>query len=213
MPSSEPPTAEPSPAEAPAPLPGKGNGPKQAKMKEPAAPTDTPKLSGADIKKAKQAEKAARRAQAIAEKGVSGGPPAVASPPQGQASKAEALKVPKGQHKRGGSTSVEVRNLPLRGGQKVAASVAMEPKKEDKTVELFRHLYKTRTTSIAGASKDVHPAVLALGLQMGNYTICGSCARLVATLQAFKRVRIFLYTVRSCLICWFLRLFWGALAG
>jgi translation initiation factor eIF-2B subunit delta len=45
-----------------------------------------------------------------------------------------------------------------------------------------------RTTSIAGASKDVHPAVLALGLQMSNYTICGSCARLVATLQAFKRV-------------------------
>ena len=84
---------------------------------------------------------------------------------------------------------MEVKNLPVRGAQKaVPIPVAVEPKKEDKTVEFFRHLYKTRTTSIAGASKDVHPAVLALGLQMSNYTICGSCARLVATLQAFKRV-------------------------
>jgi len=108
---------------------------------------------------------------------------------------------------------VEVRNLPLRGGQKVAASVAMEPKKEDKTVELFRHLYKTRMTSIAGASKDVHPAVLALGLQMGNYTICGSCARLVATLQAFKRVRYFFYILSAVGFMFrFLRLIWRALA-
>jgi translation initiation factor eIF-2B subunit delta len=140
------------------------------------------------LKKQAKAEKAARRAQALLEKGAAA---QVASPTSGQQPKAEGQKGSKGQqqHKRGNSTSVEVRNLPVRGAQKAAlVPVAAEPKKEDKAVEFFRHLYKMRTTSIAGASKDVHPAVLALGLQMSNYTICGSCARLVATLQAFKRV-------------------------
>lgn len=186
MPSSDPPTAEPSPAEAPGPAQGKGNPAKQPRGKDPAAPADGSKISGAELKKQAKAEKAARRAQALLEKGAAA---PVASPTTSTQQKAEGQKGPKGQHKRGNSTSVEVRSLPVRGGQKAAPlPVAVEPKKEDKTVELFRHLYKTRTTSIAGASKDVHPAVLALGLQMSNYTICGSCARLVATLQAFKRV-------------------------
>ncbi|KAN0106513.1 IF-2B domain containing protein [Hyaloscypha variabilis] len=186
MPSSDSPTAEPSPAEAPA--QGKGNAAKQPKGKEAAAPAEGSKLSGAELKKQAKAEKAARRAQALLEKGASA--PA-AAPTPGQQPKVDGQKGPKGQrqHQRGSSTSVEVKNLPVRGAQKtVPVPVAVEPKKEDKTVEFFRHLYKTRTTSIAGASKDVHPAVLALGLQMSNYTICGSCARLVATLQAFKRV-------------------------
>ncbi|KAE9370346.1 IF-2B-domain-containing protein [Stipitochalara longipes BDJ] len=186
MPSSDSPTAEPSPAETPA--QGKGNAAKQQKGKEPTVPTGGSKLSGAELKKQAKAEKAARRQQALLEKGAAA---PVASPIPGQQPKVEGQKGPKGQrqHQRGSSTSVEVKSLPVRGAQKaVPVSVATEPKKEDKTVEFFRHLYKTRTTSIAGASKDVHPAVLALGLQMSNYTICGSCARLVATLQAFKRV-------------------------
>jgi translation initiation factor eIF-2B subunit delta len=191
MPSSDPPTAEPSPAEAPAPAQGKGSAAKQAKGKEPATLTDASKISPAELKKQAKAEKAARRAQALLEKqGGATAPAAIPSPSSQQ--KAEGQKGLKGQHKRGGSTTVEVRNLPVRGAQKAAAVPAtIELKKEDKTVEFFRHLYKTRTTSIAGASKDVHPAVLALGLQMSNYTICGSCARLVATLQAFKRVSCF----------------------
>ncbi|KAH8765806.1 hypothetical protein BGZ57DRAFT_901180 [Hyaloscypha finlandica] len=188
MPSSDPPTAEPAPPQAPAPAQGKGNTVKQPKGKEPAATTDGPKLSGAELKKRAKEEKAARRAEALLAKGAAA---PVVAPTPGQQPKAEGQKGAKGQrqHQRGGSTAVELRNLPVRGAQKVAPGpIATEPKKEDKTVEFFRHLYKTRTTSIAGASKDVHPAVLALGLQMSNYTICGSCARLVATLQAFKRV-------------------------
>ncbi|PMD59260.1 IF-2B-domain-containing protein [Hyaloscypha bicolor E] len=188
MPSSDPPTAESAPPQAPSPAQGKGNTAKQPKGKEPAAPTDGPKLSGAELKKRAKEEKAARRAEALLAKGAA--VPVVPLTP-GQQPKAEGQKGAKGQrqHQRGGSTSVELRNLPVRGAQKVVPGpIATEPKKEDKTVEFFRHLYKTRTTSIAGASKDVHPAVLALGLQMSNYTICGSCARLVATLQAFKRV-------------------------
>lgn len=184
MPSSDPPTAEPSPAAAPA--PAKANAAKQQKGKDPAAPTEGSKLSGAELKAKAKAEKAARRAQALLEKGTTA---PVAAPTPGQPPKIEGQKVPKGQHKRGNSTSIEVRNVPVRGTQKAApVAVPAESKKEDKTVEFFRHLYKLRTTSIAGASKEVHPAVLALGLQMSNYTICGSCARLVATLQAFKRV-------------------------
>jgi len=197
MPSSDPPTAEPAPPQAPAPAQGKGNTVKQPKGKEPAATTDGPKLSGAELKKRAKEEKAARRAEALLAKGAAA---PVVAPTPGQQPKAEGQKGAKGQrqHQRGGSTAVELRNLPVRGAQKVAPGpIATEPKKEDKTVEFFRHLYKTRTTSIAGASKDVHPVVLALGLQMSNYTICGSCARLVATLQAFKRVGYFLCSLAT----------------
>jgi translation initiation factor eIF-2B subunit delta len=197
MPSSDPLTAEPSPAEAPAPSQGKAGAAKQAKGKEPVTFTEGSKISPAELKKQAKAEKAARRAQAIQEK-QGGGTASIALPSPSTQQKTEEQKGPKSQHRRGGSTSVEVRNLPVRGAQKaVPVHIVVEPKLEDKTVEFFRHLYKTRTTSIAGASKDVHPAVLALGLQMSNYTICGSCARLVATLQAFKRVSSFLFVSRS----------------
>lgn len=190
MPSSDPPTAvEASKPEATATSQQqkdkKGAAGKQSK--EPATPTDAPKLSGAELKKKAKEEKAARRAQALQEKQSGGAAPSPvnASAP---AQKSDSKTGQKGTaHKRGGSTVVEVRNLSVKGAQKTVPIVEV-PKEEDKTVEFFRHLYKTRTTSIAGAGKEVHPAVLALGLQMGNYTICGSCARLVATLQAFKRV-------------------------
>ena len=190
MPSSDPPTAE-EPRKSQAADASqsqkdkKGIAMKQAK--EPMTPTETLKLSGAELKKKAKDEKAARRAQALLDKQSSGAvpPPLMAS---GQTQKSDPQKGPKGPaQKKGGLAAVEPRNLPTRGVQKTATVVEL-PKEEDKTVEFFRHLYKTRTTSIAGAGKDVHPAVLALGLQMGNYTICGSCARLLATLQAFKRV-------------------------
>ena len=61
------------------------------------------------------------------------------------------------------------------------------PKKDTKRVELFSHLYaQPRRHAIAGTHKDVHPAVLALGFQMSSYEICGSSARCVAMLLAFK---------------------------
>jgi translation initiation factor eIF-2B subunit delta len=196
MPSSElPMLAEPPEPEAPAltqsksqpQAQGKGGPAKAAKAQDPATPTDSKKLSGAELKAKAKAEKAARRAQAAQEKQVGGEVPTAASQP-GPAQKTEGQKGGKGQHKRAGSTALDTRSVPVRGAQKATAPIPEVPKKEDKTVEFFRHLYKPRMTSIAGASKEVHPAVLALGLQMSNYTICGSCARLVATLQAFKRV-------------------------
>lgn len=160
------------------------------------------KLTAAELKKKAKEEKAARRAQTVAAKeaesipavahapaaGSSTGPPSVGS----QQQKGEGQKGAKTQQRAGGPVSAAPRNSALRGSQKTTAAPAAPaaPKKEDKTVEFFRHLYRPRTTTIADASKEVHPAVLALGLQMGNYTICGSCARLVAMLQAFKRVSI-----------------------
>ncbi len=198
MPASDPPTAAASPAQIPTPaapgenkLQGNATTPKQENTQEAAKP----KLSGAELKAKAKAEKAARRAQEKKEKAGARIPLAVSSPGgQQQQSKLPGQKIGQvqgqGQNRRGALSSVEARNLPVRGGAQKSTSVPEEPKKEDKTVEFFRHLYKPRTTTIAGASKDVHPAVLALGLQMSNYTICGSCARLVATLQAFKRVSL-----------------------
>jgi translation initiation factor eIF-2B subunit delta len=191
MPSSDSPIA----TEAPMPEATKASQPQKEKKggagkpaKEPVTPTDTPKLSGAELKKKAKEEKAARRAQALQDKQSGGAAPSPATP-SGPTQKSEPQKGQKGVQKRRESTAGESRNMAIRGSQK-AAPVVDAPKEEDKTVEFFRHLYKTRTTSIAGAGKEVHPAVLALGLQMSNYTICGSCARLVATLQAFKRVSL-----------------------
>lgn len=199
MPSSDPPTA----AEMPQPellapttansksqnqSQGNNGTQKGAKAQDAAAPTDASKKpTNAELKAIAKAEKAARRAQAAQDKQGGGAAPSPV---------AQAGPVPKAQgqaggkqHKRTASMGMgaDARGLPLRA-QKAAVPVPEVPKKEDKTVEFFRHLYRSRTTTIAGASKEVHPAVLALGLQMSNYTICGSCARLVATLQAFKRV-------------------------
>ncbi|CAG8972039.1 hypothetical protein HYALB_00004903 [Hymenoscyphus albidus] len=163
------PVESPKPVEAP---------PKQSQ------PDAAPKLSGAEIKKQKAAEKAARRAQAAKEKQGGAPAPPLASPAPAQ--KGDGPKAQKSQQKRRGSMSTP-KDIPIRS-QKGIVVIPEEPKKEDKTVEFFRHLYKPRMKGLAGAGKDAHPAVLALGIQMSNYSICGSSARLVATLQAFKRV-------------------------
>lgn len=184
----EPPKPEP-PATSQATATGEGGATDGGKPQSPAALSGGTKLSNAELKKLAKAEKAARRAQAVQEKQSGPAPPATMPPGQGQ--KTDGLKVAKGAgHKRTSSTSNDSRNMPIRGGAQKAPAPPSPPKEEDKTVEIFRHLYKSRTTTIAGASKEIHPAVLALGMQMSNYTICGSCARLVATLQAFKKVSV-----------------------
>jgi translation initiation factor eIF-2B subunit delta len=68
--------------------------------------------------------------------------------------------------------------------------VKKESRRDQKNLGLFfGHLYsQPRQYSMVGASKDVHPAVLALGLQYSSYVICGSTARMVAMLLAFKAV-------------------------
>ena len=159
------------------------------------------KLSGAALKKKAKEEKAAKRArekqnqQQAAGTEALGGKPELSSnnlrrsaPASGQD-----LRVKKQQqHKKTGSISANSGNpLALRQVESKPTSAPLPEPTESKHVALFGHLYGTsRRTTIAGAGKDVHPAVLALGLQMSNYVVCGSNARCVATLLVFKRVRI-----------------------
>ncbi|KAL9580984.1 MAG: hypothetical protein Q9212_004166 [Teloschistes hypoglaucus] len=97
----------------------------------------------------------------------------------------------KGKHQRKGSTTANIQKpLQIRPSQQPApAPVPEQRKSEVKNVAFLSHLYGApRRTTIAGAHKDVHHSVLALGLQMSNYVICGSNARCVSTLLVFKKV-------------------------
>ena len=143
------------------------------------------KVSKADLKKQKQAEKIARRAQAKQSKEPAltpeAHPPKKAGAPKHDSTSTFEVQSSKGNHKRVGSVQ---KGLSLRPEKAVEA-----PTTDSKRVALLGHLYgQQRRTSLAGANKDVHPAVLALGLQMSSYVVCGSSARCVATLLAFKRV-------------------------
>lgn len=168
---------------------------------QPAA-TTTPKLSNAELKKQAKAEKAARRAQTVSKKaGASSSQDSKANEAtlaaaEGARPKHDLVRNVREQHRRTGSNAADTRHLAIRGISAAGVTATEAPKVEDKTVDLFRHLHKARTTSIARANKDVHPAVLALGMQMSSYTICGSCARLVATLQALKQVQSYDYTYK-----------------
>jgi translation initiation factor eIF-2B subunit delta len=152
------------------------------------------KLSGAELKKLKAAEKAARRKEKVSERVYPTSVTQMQTQNQPQIPHLQRLpsagkkeNAPAMQHKRTGSSSGKV--LPPKA---TAAAFPLEPEKkpkDDKRVGFFSHLYpKERRTSIAGASKEIHPAVLALGLQLRDHVICGGNARCVATLLVFKKV-------------------------
>ncbi|KAG9950274.1 IF-2B-domain-containing protein, partial [Aureobasidium melanogenum] len=161
------------------------------------------KLSGAELKKQKQAEKAARREKEKAERMAQLGqtaaaPQTPAKGPKGGDAKKGGEAAQKGgsaqgqaQHKKGQS---QVGNLPMRGkpgpGGVIPMTQQQQPqRKTNKEVGLFGHLYTNapKRNTMEGVSKEVHPAVLALGLQMSSFTVCGSNARCVAMLLAFKK--------------------------
>lgn len=178
----------------------KGREDQQIKSKE--KPGDG-KPTGAELKKLFKEEKAAKRAREKQHQ-------------QGQASAqggkrtetaydiSKKVSVPlesgttatKHQHKRAGSTNNAFQKpLAIRSAESSVTSTGQEQRQENKKVALFSHLYgNPRRTTLVGAGKDVHPAVLALGLQMSSYVICGSNARCVATLLVFKRVSVDLET-------------------
>ncbi|KAF7593328.1 hypothetical protein BBP40_011708 [Aspergillus hancockii] len=146
------------------------------------------KLTPAELKKRAKAEKAARRAREKVEREAAGGG-------AGAGQGAPSTPAKKGSTG-GGAGGKEGSGQPSQKGQRHrrgSASQANAPeqkkKQEDKSVAVFGHLYgQPRRTTMAGAGKEVHPAVLALGLQMRDYVVCGSSARCVATLLAFKRI-------------------------
>ncbi|KAE8555804.1 hypothetical protein EYB25_000502 [Talaromyces marneffei] len=159
----------------------------------PAAGDGTEKLTPAEMKKKQKAEKAARRAREKLERegGAAAAGPSGAGGAQQAAAQGGPVQTPRRPQQGGRDGPVSTpRGLKYPGGPRAAAPAPAEPKKkEDKNVAVFGHLYGIpRRSTIAGAAKEVHPAVLALGLQIRDYVICGSSARCVATLIAFKRV-------------------------
>ncbi len=94
-------------------------------------------------------------------------------------------------HKRTASTSGK--SLPIRPPVPTANQIkeveAERKPPQEKKVAMFSHLYsKDRRSTIAGVGREIHPAVLTLGIQLRDYVICGGNARCVATLLAFKKV-------------------------
>jgi translation initiation factor eIF-2B subunit delta len=143
-----------------------------------------PKLSPAELKKQAKAEKQARRAQA---KAADPAPKQQSGPAkEGQKQQKDSKQGPKDDKSR----PLPTRRRPSQPSVPVIKEVEKKPKKESKQTGLFfGHLYsQPKQQSMIGASKDVHPAILALGLQYSSYAICGSTARMVAMLLAFKAV-------------------------
>jgi translation initiation factor eIF-2B subunit delta len=179
------------PAGAPAqPDPTTAPTPSAAPNPTPAAPKpEEKKISGAELKKQQKAEKAAKRAKAKAEAGPSKAPP----PSAPKAQKKDQQQTPKGGPSKAGASSApppakQQTMLPSRIRRLSTTAPAVKPPPV-KQVSLFGHLYgHPRRYVIEGATKDVHPAILALGLQMSSYEVCGSTARCVAMLLAFKSV-------------------------
>ncbi|KAF2468903.1 nagb/rpia/CoA transferase-like protein [Lindgomyces ingoldianus] len=179
--------AQPPPAVLPIEIPS--NPPLQpqgsAKTTRPAEAAGVLKLSAAELKKKKQAEKQARRAQT---KG-SGGPPSQqkGAPPKDGFKQVKELKQAAKDDK---LRPMSARRRPSQSEVTVPEKLKKEIRKEPKQQGLFfGHLYnQPRQHSMVGASKDVHPAVLALGLQYSSYVVCGSTARMVSMLLAFKAV-------------------------
>jgi translation initiation factor eIF-2B subunit delta len=140
------------------------------------ATSQPPHLSTAELKK--------RRAQA---KAVDSTPKAQSgAPKEGQKQHRDTKQVSKDDKAR----PLPIRRRPSQSNVPAVKEPEKKPKKESKQAGLFfGHLYsQPKQQSMSGASKDVHPAILALGLQYSSYAICGSTARMVAMLLAFKAV-------------------------
>ncbi|KAL6709208.1 hypothetical protein ACN47E_002024 [Coniothyrium glycines] len=144
----------------------------------------TKKPTAAELKKQKQAEKQAKRAHAKAASG--------AAPHQQLLSKdnQRLQKDPKQASRDDKSKPLPIRRRPSQSNVPMVKEPDRKVKNETKQTGLFfGHLYsQSKQQSLVGASKDVHPAVLALGLQYSSYAICGSTARMVAMLLVFKTV-------------------------
>ncbi len=183
------------------------NGNANGGLKKPASAAMEPdKLSGAEKKKIAKAEKAARREKEREQKDAAGGGTGQQSGPSGkdvqvQGKKGSSQPIKGGQkgmqiplkdsakiqHKRTASNAAEAQKPNLSKG--VPSHAPSAEATGNPEVSLFSHLYgQPRRMTVEGAGKEVHPAVLALGLQMSSYVICGSNARCMATLLVFKRV-------------------------
>jgi len=167
--------------------------PTMATTPEPSTPK---KLSGAELKAQKKAEKAAARAKqkgdGPADAPSKGQPPK----PEQQSSKPQKGR-PTGPSKDASDSRPQKSQQP--SGTKQPAVVERPKSSEpagETPVAVFAHLYdKPKRHTIPGASKDVHPAIQALGLQYSTYEVCGSTARCIAMLLALKPVFCHYHTI------------------
>jgi translation initiation factor eIF-2B subunit delta len=67
-------------------------------------------------------------------------------------------------------------------------SKEMNESSNKQVAALFSHLEIAKGANASLASRDIHPAVLVIGLQFADFKICGANARCIATLTAFKKV-------------------------
>lgn len=166
---------------------------------------DEQKISNKELKLRQKAEKQAKRAaQKATQDGQKSEQPQqqqYQGPSPSERRTSESGKAQSGQgvkitdmithHRRTASSSA--RTLPVRApGASMAQSKEVEVEKKaapEKKVAMFSHLYsKDRRSTLAGVGREIHPAVLTLGIQLRDYIICGGNARCVATLLAFKKV-------------------------
>ncbi|KAK5118971.1 hypothetical protein LTR62_000182 [Meristemomyces frigidus] len=175
------------------------------------AVADESKLSPAELKKRAKAEKQARRAAQREDSGVA---PIAGLTTNGMTSKSQDDRQDQGPKVKTGEKQSQPRSAwpqPQKQAQKGSADakneragpsqalpsrrrpsqVAITPKpivkKEKKDLDLFSHLSMPRRHDATAASKDVHPAILALGFQYSTYSITGSSARCAAMLSAFRQ--------------------------
>ena len=157
-------------------------------------------LSNAEKKKQQKAEKQARRAKekgdtpqpedSVQKTGRDSTKPPDSTNPEtskpGKPNQQDHTKLPVRQRRQSHGGLKDPQSVPERPAQ----SPAPKPHRS-KQVSCFAHLYaqQPRRNTLEESSKDVHPAVQELALRIGNYAICGSHARCVAMLKAFKSVR------------------------
>lgn len=168
------PPAAPAAAAAAAPAPASAAAP-ASEAAPPAA-----KLTNAQLKALKKAEKAARREQSKAAEPTAAAPAANEKQGGGKQNKSK-QDAP--------ATSLASRP------KKPAPTPAPAPKEPAGPVvpECFSHLPMAKKLPLSKTDKDVDPAVLALGQQMAAFTLKDNVTRLEATLVAFKKVRMFYF--------------------
>lgn len=161
------------PAVAPSPAPT------AAPATAPVTQNATANLTPAQIKAQKKAEKAARRGQIVASKVVP--EPAPASSASNDNSKGTSKQ---------NKSKQDTPATPRKTGAAPTTTLVERPRKKKgpELPETFSYLNIAKKTPLSKADNDVHPAVLAIGQKMANFTLKDNLARLEAMLVAFQLV-------------------------
>lgn len=151
----------------------------------PAAAADNAKLSALEKKRQKQAEKAARRAQVVAQKEETG----ATSTPAAMPSKVNKDTAPaKAEKTKAKEASPNTKNTAF---QNITKSEEACPYTSPNT--LYQHLpqRKELSTKSAADMEHIHKSVQVLGFNMVDYKVVGSNDRLVAMLRVLQGVRVY----------------------